>query len=283
LVANKFPDFVSVLRSKSACFRMGATLIGGLNSGASIPVQSTGSTASFIGENPGVDTPASDSSFGQIGLSPHVLQVVTSYSKQFAQQSSPDVEAFFLQDIGGAHAAAIDQAALAGTGTVNQPLGVTRHPLVPIVALGVDGLAPSGAALCSVEASIADASADLGTLGWLSTPLMRSKLRQVPVFTNSSLPCWTGIDGADQLLGSPAAVSKSVPQGLTKGANSDCHCIIAGYWPALAIANWGVLELTYDPYAQKRRNLVEVCSYQAIDIVVRRPTAFAMILDARNV
>jgi len=283
LVSDRVLDLVALLRAKCVALRMGATLLGGLNSSASIPLQSAGTTGAFVPENPGTDITQTDSSFGSIALTPRTVQGTTAYSKQLLQQSSVDIESFIKSDLASTHAAVIDQACFSGTGSSNQPIGLKNHANVPVVALGSDGLAPTAAALCSLEASIADNSADLGTLAWITTPTMRSKLRQTPLFTNATVPCWTGVDGADQLLGSPAAVSKSVPSGLAKGANNDCHCIILGYWPALVVASWGVMELTFDPYAQKRRGMIEISSYQAIDIAVRRPTAFAMILDARNV
>jgi len=282
-VPVKLMDIISYLRAKSVCLRLGATLLSGLDSGAAIPLQSGASTASWVSENSGTDTAQTDSSFGQLNLSARTLAATTSYSRQLLTQSSVDIEAFLRADLAGAHAAAIDAACFAGTGTSNQPVGLLYNSNVPIVALGTNGLAPSAQALCSMEQSVADYSADLGQLAWATTPGMRAKLRQTPMFTGSTIPAWQGDEGGDFLLGSPAIVSRSVPQSLTKGSSSDCHMILCGYFPALTIASWGVVELVVDPYAQRKRNVLEVTSYQMVDVIVRRPTAFALCADARNI
>jgi HK97 family phage major capsid protein len=282
-VGVQLQDIIGYLRAKSVCLRLGATLLSGLTSGAAIPLQSAGSTASWVSENPTTDAAQTDSSFGQLVLSARTLAATTSYSRQLLSQSSVDVEAFLREDLAAAHAAAIDSACFAGSGSNNQPTGLLSNASVPVIALGTNGLAPTAQALCSMEQSVADASADLGQLSWATTPGMRNKLRQVPMFTGATLPCWTGDEGADFLLGSPAVVSRSIPQTLTKGSSNDCHLIVCGYFPALAIGTWGVMELVVDPFAQRKRNVLEVTSYQLCDVAIRRPTAFALCADARNI
>ena len=67
-------------------------------------------------------------------------------------------------------------------------------------AIGTNGGAPTGAMLADMERQVSDASADLGVLAWATTPTMRMKLRQTPILTNSSTPCWQGDEGADQCV-----------------------------------------------------------------------------------
>lgn len=282
-IARRVEDIVTYLRAKSVVLRMGGTLLSGLNSQVGIPLQTSGTTATWSSENPGSDIAQTDSVFGNITPTPRTLTASTAYSRGLLTQSSADVEAFLRSDLAASHAAALDSAAFIGKGTSGEPIGLQHLASVPVVAIGADGGAPTGAILADLERTVADYSADLGMLGWATSPTMRMKLRQVPLFTNSSIPCWTGDEGADQCLGSPAVVSKSLPQTLTKGNNSDCHMIVCGYFPALAFASWGVLEITVDPFTLKKRGMIEITSHQLCDVIIQRPTAFALCVDARNV
>ena len=282
-VATRVEDIIEYLRAKSVCLRMGASLLSGLNSQVGIPLQSTGTSASWSSENPGADIAQSDSTFGNINLTPRTLTATTSYSRGLLQQSSPDIEAFLRSDLAAAHAVALDAAAFAGSGVSGQPVGLLHDSSVPVIPLGTDGDKPSGKALADMERSVADYSADLGMLGWATTPLMRYVLRQVPVFVNSSIPCWQCDEGLDQCLGSPAVVSKSLPTNLVKGGSSDCNMIVVGYFPALTFASWGVFEITVDPFTKKKQGMIEITSHQLCDVIIRRPTAFCLCVDARNV
>jgi HK97 family phage major capsid protein len=276
-------DIQTYLRQKSTVMRLGAITLSGLKSNVAIPVQSGASSATWVSENGGSDLGESDSSFAQLTLTPKTLQATTSFSRQLLAQSSADAEAFVRADLASAHASAIDQAAISGSGSQNQPLGLLNNSSVPIAALGQNGAAPTSASLIAQEQSVADFSADLGQLSWLTSPTMRSKLRVLPLFTGATIPCWDCDEGVDELLGRPAEVSRSVPQNLTKGTSNDCHAIILGYWPALCVGEWGVIEVLVDPYAQKRRGQLELTSYSMCDVICRRPVAFCLCLDARNV
>ncbi len=282
-IANRVEDIVTYLRSKSVVLRLGGTLLSGLSSQVSIPLQTSGSTATWASENPGADVAESDSRFGNISLQPRTLTCTTSYSRGLLGQSSADVEAFLRSYLASAHATALDAAAFTGKGNSGQPIGLLNEGNVPVVAIGADGGSPTGAILADMERVVGDASADLGMLGWATTPTMRYRLRQVPLFTNSSLPCWQGDEGQDQCLGFPAVVSKSIPQTLVKGNSSDCNLIVVGYWPALAFASWGVLEILADPYTKKKTGEIEITSHQLCDVVIRRTNAFCLCVDARNV
>jgi len=282
-VGTKLLDFIDYLRAKNVCLRLGAQMLDGVNSGIALPVQSSGSTASWTGENPGADVSQTDSTFSQITPSAKTLQSTSAYSRQLLSQSSIAIEEFLRSDLAAATAVGLDLAAINGTGSSNQPLGLMRTSGIGSYAMGIDGAAPTAVALAALESAIADANADVGPLAWATTPVMRSKLRQVPLFTGSSLPCWQGDEGADQLLGSLALVSKAVPQGLTKGANSDCHAIIAGCWSSMTIVQYGALAIVVDEFSSKKRNLIEITTHAMFDVVVRRPSSFAVISDARNV
>lgn len=280
-VGTQLLDLEGYLRQKSFTRRLGLEQWT-VRPGIGIPTQTSGTTAAWVPENPGTDAPQVDAGFGFINPSPKTVVAVTGFSRKLLGQSSRDTEAFVRGELAAAIANALDQGALTGSGTSGQPVGLLNTVGTNVYSLGTNGAAPSGLALATLEQLIADQNADLGPAGWVTTPAMRNKLRATPAFVGSTLPVWTSDANGDYVLGQRAVVSRLVPQTLSKGSSSDCHAIVTGFWPSMVIVTWGVIELVVDPFALKRRNMIEVTAYLACDIVVRRPQAFGLILDARN-
>lgn len=162
-------------------------------------------------------------------------------------------------DLALAHATAIDAAALDGSGSSNQPLGLLRTSGIGSVVISAGGGgAPTYSKILDLETAISDANADADRMAFLTTPIMRGKLRKLPLMDSNSvgLPTWENVPGqpgVGSLIGYPAYVSKNVAANKTSGANSDCHCIVLGYWPSLMIGEWGLIEILFDPFAQKSR------------------------------
>ena len=74
---------------------------------------------------PGTDA---DQSFDSFTAIPKRISGSTVVSRQLVYQSSPDIDAFIANDIANAIAVAVDNAALNGTGTAPQPLGILHYP-----------------------------------------------------------------------------------------------------------------------------------------------------------
>jgi len=282
-VATRLGDLITYLRAKSVVLRLGAQLLDGVNSGIALPVQSAGSTANWVTENPGADVGQTDSSFAQLTPQPRTLQSTSAYSRQILAQSSIAIEEFLRTDLAAATAAALDLAALVGTGSAGQPVGVVNVAGVNNIAVGANGGSPAVSFLVQVEQAISDGNADIAPISWVTSPVMRSRLRQIPAFTGSSLPVWQTDEGQDELLGMPALVSKAIPSTLVKGTSSDCSLILAGAFQSMSIVQFGALAITADEYSSKKRGLIEVASHFMGDVVIRRPASFAFIADARNI
>jgi hypothetical protein len=69
-----------------------------------------------------------------------------------------------------------------------------------------------------------------------------------------------------------AEASNNVSKVLGAGTNE--HGIVFGVWDQLLIGEWGALELITDPYRLKKQGMIEVTSYQLIDIAARYGAAF---------
>jgi|SRR5215469_9985106 len=288
-VMTEVRDLIELLRNRARVIQLGATVLSGLTGNVQFPKQLTATSGAWVSENSGTDVMQSDATFGALTLSPKTYASTTSFSRQLLQQSSIDVENFVRNDLATAHALAVDAAALDGTGANNQPLGLLRSVGIGsvVIAAGAGG-APSYAKVLELETAVADANADEAGMKFLTTPIMRGKLKSVPAVnaTYGTVPVWQQLanaPGVGDVIGYPGYVSRQVPANKTSGANSDCHCIILGSWPSLIIGEFGILDLVVDPYALKKQGMIEVTSFQMVDIGVRIPAQFAAIQDARNV
>lgn len=124
------PEILPFLRAKSVCGKLGATIIENLEGGnLKLPRATIGATASWLPEvGAGTDT---DQSMDAVNIVPKRIQGSTVVSRQLVYQSAPDIEAFVANDIGSAIGVAVDNAALNGTGTAPQPLGILASTVGP--------------------------------------------------------------------------------------------------------------------------------------------------------
>jgi hypothetical protein len=91
-----------------------------------LPRANLGGVASWQPEtSPGPDA---DPNFDYISLVPKRITGSTVLSRQLILQSSPDIEAFIANDLASAISVAVDAAALNGSGTAPQPLGILHYP-----------------------------------------------------------------------------------------------------------------------------------------------------------
>ena len=65
----------------------------------------------------------------------------------------------------------------------------------------------------------------------------------------------------------------------SKGAASDLSAMIFGDFSKMAIASWGGMELTVDPYSGATAGLTNVVLNSYMDVNLLQPTAFAVCKD----
>lgn len=279
-------DFISLLRNKAMILKMGAKLIAGLQGNVAFPRQTGAGTAAWLAsENPGSDTAESNLLLDQVTLAAKTLISTTSYSKQLLLQSAIGVESLVRDDLAAVVALAVDLAGINGSGASGQPRGVLNTSGIGSVAMGTNGAAlTSVGKLVDLETAIAVANADLGALGYLTTPGQRGVMKQTPAFSTAGAnPIWTeGPVGSDMgtVNGYKAAASAQVPNNLTKGTSSGiCHAAIFGNWNELLIGEWGALEIVVDPYRLKKQAMIELTATYFCDVAVKHAASFAAIKD----
>jgi HK97 family phage major capsid protein len=278
-VGTKLANISDALRQHTQVLRAGASLLSGVNS-YSFPVESNVMSGEWLSENGGTDAQASDPSFRLTTPKPHTLIATTTASRQMVGQMNQDTSAWLASRIGLANGLAIDKAALHGSGTEGEPLGVLSVTGIGSVPIGTDGGAPTAASIISLEKSLGDSNADSDSCAFITNSTMRSKLRTIVEVTGGALPLWR--DGS--MLGYRALCSNQVKSDLVKGNSSDCSAVIFANWQHLVLCEFsGALEILANPFTLVKQGMVIFTSYAVLDVALLQPSALAVIPDARNV
>lgn len=269
-------SFIDLLVNRLSVMSMGATMLTGLQGNIAIPRATGGSTGYWLGENSAATE--SQQSFDQVALSPKTAGAMVDYGRRLLMQSSIAVEAFVRMDIARTLSLMIDAGALTGTGASNQPRGLLNTVGIGSVVGGTNGAAPTWDNIVDLESAVATANADGGSLGYLTNSKVRGKLKRTQQFTGTNgAPVWQG----NELNGTRAIVSNQVPSNLTKGTSAGiCSAIAYGNWSDMLIALWGGLDIMVDPYTGSSAGTRRIVALQDVDVSVRYPQSFAVMLDA---
>ena len=266
-------SFIELLRNRTVCLELGARRLGGLVGDVSVPSQSGGATAYWVPENG--RTPSSNLTFGQVGLTPHRLSAVTILSKMLVAQSSVDVEGIVREDFALQLGVALDAAAIAGTGTNGQPLGIVNTP-------GIGGETFDGAAdwphMIDFETQLANQNVSPASCAYVTTPNAKAKLKAkpkiaslYPVFIWEASKRAGPLDGRyGEVNGYGAVATKNVPGDKMLFAN----------WSDLIIADWVGMDVVVDPYTYVDSFQLKVTINMLVDIGLRHLGAFCVSSDS---
>lgn len=267
-------NFIELLRNKMVTKQLGATFLSGLVGDIAIPKQTGGATAYWIDESGTITE--SQQSLAQVVLSPKTVGAYTDISRKLVNQSSIDVESFVRNDLATVLALAIDAAAINGSGTGNEPVGILNQTGVGLVSLGTDGGQMTFDKLVEMETLVSEANADIGTLRYVTNARVRGALKTTPKVAGYPVYLW---ENGDIVNGYRAFVSNQVPGNLTKGAGTNLSAMIFGNFADLIIGEWGALDLLVDPYTNSANGAVRIRVLQDVDINVRHPESFAVCKD----
>ncbi|MDD3674992.1 phage major capsid protein [Thauera propionica] len=275
-------SFIELLRHAMVLDTLGVTWLRDLNGNIAIPSQTGAATGYWLAES-GEPT-ESAATIGQVTMSPKTVGAFTDYSRRLLLQSSIDVEAFVRADLAAIIGQSIQAAAINGSGSSNQPIGLLNTVGIGSVAGGDNGAAPTYDHVVDLETAVSNANADVGTLAYLTNTRVRGKLRKTQEFsgTNGKSVWQRGRErGIGDVLGYDAVVTNAVPNTLTKGtANGVCSAIAFGNWADMLIGMWGGLDVMLDPYAGATSGTRRVIALQDVDIAIRRVASFAAMKDA---
>lgn len=275
------PGAIPFLRARTVCGRLGATLLDDLVGGnLKMPRTTVGGTAAWVPETgAGADA---DQSLDSFTLVPKRITASTTVSRQLVLQSSLDIEDYVKNDLSAAVGVAVDHAALAGTGTGSQPLGILNYPVNAAGSYAYDhrsanvtfGGPASWASVLAFEKNLElGLVANDGTYGWATDPTVRDKWQQTAKVATYPSFLWenTGDDDTfGRVNGRRALSSTQLPAGQ----------VLFGRWSDLIVATWVGLELLIDPFSLATQAEIRIRVNLLADIGLRYALSFCSSSDS---
>lgn len=251
LVDAQNAPVVDFLRGRSVVGRFGATILPGLRGDVTLPKISVGASHTWLSTETtqaAEQTPTTT----QIVMRPKTVSSFIEFSRQLLVQSNVDV--VLGRHFSGALSAAVDQAALAGSGADGQPAGLTQ-------AAGVNAISGTSLGWDDVLDFIVNAGdANLDVTGFAMPPAIYKLLASREKAAGSGMILNDGAIDAR-----PALHSTSVPSASLMG----------GPWPELWLGEWGVADISFDPATKFTQAIIGVRAMFSLDCAIRYPSAFS--------
>lgn len=261
------------LRGKLLAARLGVRFINNLS--GNLNIVTGGADAAWIAED--VAATKAKPAYAKMTLSPKRLQVLQGVTYDLIHQNSKSVDALIMADMVEAHAAALDAAIFAGSGSSGQPTGVLGRA-GNTVSIDTHGGPITYAKLVEMEQMVGEDNGLLDeTLAYISNAKVMGKLKTIPQV--AGYPWYLLNEG--KVNGYPFYMSNALPSNLTKGNTSGaCSAAIFGPFSQVICGTWGGgLQFIIDPYTAKASGVLEVTAIAYHDVAVRHADAFAKIVD----
>lgn len=282
LVASGTKDLTltpDATRPLSALQALGALMPGGFRQTFSVPKIVTDQTnVAFVGEVAAATEggPAS----GLVTFAPKRVPALLEVSKQAVIQGGAAMDMVITRMLFGKVMQVIEDAAINGDGTGDNPTGVRSTSGIATVTGGTNGAQVAWSHILDLENGPALVNApESAASGYLVNAKTRRWLKNTQ--RASGLPfIW---DGADRPLnGHRAAVTNNVPSNLTKGGSGAvCSSLIySSDWSTLMVPIFGVPELSVDPFTKADSGQVRLILNVYVGCGVLLPAAFAKMDDA---
>ena len=252
--------------------KLGVKYINGLQ--GNVGVVTGGAEAAWVAEESAksVDRPA----YAKATLSPKRLQILQCVTYDLLHQSTKAVDRLIMDDMVKAHAAALDAAIFAGTGSSGQPTGVLNNAGINKIYTNDDShaAAVTYAKLVQMETEVGIDNGLLDdTLAYVFNAKIQGKLKTIPQI--DGYPYYLMNDG--KVNGYPGFMTNAIPTATFSGT-SNCSSAIFGAWSQVLVGGWGGLQFIVDPYTSKNKGLLEISAIAYHDVLVRHAAAFCALL-----
>jgi HK97 family phage major capsid protein/HK97 family phage prohead protease len=286
VATNLLPgSFIEVLRNKARVLQLGATMLSGLVGSVDIPRQ-TGQSSSFW-TTEGSNTSQSEATFDKVSLAMKTIGTFSQITRNMLMQSTPDIDMIARADLLACIALGVDLAALSGSGSAGQPLGIANTSGIGSVVGGTNGANISIDNYIDLETQLTQSNAPEESLAYLGNAKTIGSTKKLKSTTGQYL--WTNSPGGQrsvtpgEINGYPMARSNQARSNLTKGTSSGvCSELFFGAWSEVLIGEWGVVEIVPNPYdaAVFKNGGVLLRVLQSLDIALRHPASFSVMSDA---
>lgn len=273
------PRYIDGLKERMVVAKLGATVLGDLV--GEVPLVSAGKiTAVWASE--GQQGSVSKATFARISLVPHRNVCIGAFSKDLLRQTSIDVDNIVMGKIMDAHAELIETAAIAGTGSSNQPTGILNTTGIGSVAIGTNGGSIDWAKVVALETLINANNANRGKLAYLTNAKVVGDLKTIERAAGTARFLLDG--DFSKLNGYDIDWTNLVPSNLTKGSSGAvCSAMIFGNFEDLYIGHWGGIDVVVDNLTLADQADVRIVLNSWDDTVVVEPKSFAAIKDIKTV
>jgi HK97 family phage major capsid protein len=254
-------NYAEHLKAKSILGMLGARIITGLTADRTTPVITAGVTAAW-GENA---TNQSEPTIGSVTLQPKRVSAWGDISKVLLAQTSGSVEDMVRDDFVRGLAAAVEGVALEGGGS-DEPSGI-----IDTVSATESDVALDYASVVALWSAVATNNADIGSLGWATSPSLAADLMTTEKATNTA--AFIMRDDTKQIMGLPTGVTTNVPTAVDSSSDA---ALIFGNFNDLVVGFFGPgADVTVDPFSQASTGKVRVTVEYFADVVLRRSGSFA--------
>jgi len=275
-------SIIDVLLPRTVLRGLGVQQLSNLVGNLDLPTASTLPSAGWNTEN-GSATEKSPA-FSKVTFSPKRLAAYIQVSNQLMFQSSNSIDAYVRNWLLQAMAQSMEAAAIKGGGS-NEPTGIIANANVNVVYAGgatsnstnANGAAPVWADVVNLMKAVENANGE--GVAYLTNPLVKAKLQTTPRQSSGVEGNFIWPAGGSELNGYPVATSTLVPSNLSKGTSSTLSAAIFGDFSKMALASWGGMELTVDPYSGATAGLTNVVLNAYMDCNLLQPAAFAVCKD----
>lgn len=260
MIETENMGMVELLRNRTMVAAMGARVLDGLVGDISFKRQTADGTAYWVGES--VDVTASTPGLGEINGTLKTVGARYALTRKLRKQTSGSAETFARESLAKTLGLAVDKAALTGAGSAAQPLGLLNTSGIG----SVSGTSLAWAGIVEFESDVASANADVASMGFLTTPSVRGKLKQRTQVSGGTTPpfIW-GPDG--KVNGYRAEVTMQML----------ADAMIFGDFSQLLLAMWGSPEFALiDQGANYAQGEQEIIVFQDMDVLVLQPGAFSL-------
>jgi HK97 family phage major capsid protein len=262
IVAEDKWALMPYLRANLVLALAGANIITGLVGDVSIPVLSTGATATWKSEVAAATV--AGQGFAEVTLSPKRITSFYDVSKQFIQQDSVQAEAMLRQDLLNSVMDLLESTILGtAAGSSTQPAGLLYNPTYTFTS------GSTFANLVSLETALANNNTLRKNAAYILHPTSVGTLKTTP--RTPTYGSTFVVEAGDSINGYPYFTTTNVPAVLAGNRAG-----IFGNFNDLIIGQWSGLDVTVDPYSRSIYGEVRIVVNFYVDAKVRRAKSFVV-------
>ena len=255
-------SFIDILRNRTTILQLG-TELGGLLGNIDIPRQTSGASASWIGED--ADSTQEDVDFDLVSLRPKTVTNFMEVTRKMLMQSSLGIEAILRREMASGLALQMDLKGFYGTGLSDTPTGIKATSGINTFYWATDNV-PLHTELVRMETEIASDNADVPSMAYVTNPVIRGYAkgaRKIATSTDSTT-IW---EPGNTLNGYRTEITNQIATG----------DVFFGNWADFLVGMWGGLDITVDPYTHSKKGRIRITAFQDVDFAVRRPASFCYV------